>query len=81
MLIQVCFQDFTGVPAVVDLACMRDAMNNLGSDSSKINPLVCRVLNIVLHPIVRIVFALSFALVCIILMTFCIHAGSRRSCY
>lgn len=34
-------QDFTGVPAVVDLACMRDAMNKLGSDSNKINPLVC----------------------------------------
>lgn len=34
-------QDFTGVPAVVDLAVMRDAMNNLGGDSNKINPLVC----------------------------------------
>lgn len=33
-------QDFTGVPAVVDLACMRDAMNKLGGDSNKINPLV-----------------------------------------
>lgn len=28
------------MPAVVDLACMRDAMNNLGGDSDKINPLV-----------------------------------------
>ncbi|XP_043691053.1 aconitate hydratase, cytoplasmic [Telopea speciosissima] len=37
---RVLLQDFTGVPAVVDLACMRDAMNKLGSDSSKINPLV-----------------------------------------
>ncbi|PIA57873.1 hypothetical protein AQUCO_00500057v1 [Aquilegia coerulea] len=37
---RVLLQDFTGVPAVVDLACMRDAMNRLGSDSSKINPLV-----------------------------------------
>ncbi|KAL3635483.1 Acyl CoA oxidase [Castilleja foliolosa] len=37
---RVLLQDFTGVPAVVDLACMRDAMNNLGSDSNKINPLV-----------------------------------------
>ncbi|KAK7275761.1 hypothetical protein RIF29_16883 [Crotalaria pallida] len=27
--------DFTGVPAVVDLACMRDAMNKLGGDSNK----------------------------------------------
>ncbi|PPS11717.1 hypothetical protein GOBAR_AA08927 [Gossypium barbadense] len=33
-------RDFTGVPAVVDLACMRDAMHKLGSDTSKINPLV-----------------------------------------
>lgn len=35
-----CGQDFTGVPAVVDLACMRDAMNKLGGDYNKINPLV-----------------------------------------
>ena len=35
-----CFQDFTGVPAVVDLASMRDAMARLGGDSNKINPLV-----------------------------------------
>lgn len=33
-------QDFTGVPAVIDLACMRDAVNELGGDSNKINPLV-----------------------------------------
>ncbi|KAG4953801.1 hypothetical protein JHK82_039419 [Glycine max] len=32
--------DFTGIPAVVDLACVRDARNKLGSDSNKINPLV-----------------------------------------
>ncbi|XP_009382046.2 aconitate hydratase, cytoplasmic [Musa acuminata AAA Group] len=37
---RVLLQDFTGVPAVVDLACMRDAMKNLGSDPNKINPLV-----------------------------------------
>ncbi|KAI4325086.1 hypothetical protein MLD38_030513 [Melastoma candidum] len=37
---RVLLQDFTGVPAVVDLACMRDAMDKLGSDSNKINPLV-----------------------------------------
>nr|AAL13084.1 putative aconitase [Prunus avium] len=37
---RVPLQDFTGVPAVVDLACMRDAMNNLKGDSNKINPLV-----------------------------------------
>lgn len=33
-------QDFTGVPTVVDLAGMRNAMNKLGGDPSKINPLV-----------------------------------------
>ncbi|PON91974.1 Aconitase/Iron-responsive element-binding protein [Trema orientale] len=37
---RVLLQDFTGVPAVVDLACMRDAMKKLGSDPNKINPLV-----------------------------------------
>jgi hypothetical protein len=33
-------QDFTGVPAVVDLAAMRDAITRLGGDPDKINPLV-----------------------------------------
>jgi aconitate hydratase len=37
---RVLMQDFTGVPAVVDLAAMRDAMKSLGGDPSKINPLV-----------------------------------------
>src|SRR6476661_821240 len=37
---RVVMQDFTGVPAVVDLAAMRDAMAELGGDASKINPLV-----------------------------------------
>jgi aconitate hydratase len=36
---RVLMQDFTGVPAVVDLAAMRDAMKALGGDPSKINPL------------------------------------------
>ncbi len=36
---RVLLQDFTGVPAVVDLAAMRDAMVNLGGDPGKINPL------------------------------------------
>ena len=36
---RVLLQDFTGVPAVVDLAAMRDAMRTLGGDPSKINPL------------------------------------------
>src|SRR4051795_6708570 len=34
---RVVMQDFTGVPAVVDLAAMRDAMADLGGDPSKIN--------------------------------------------
>jgi len=37
---RVVMQDFTGVPAVVDLAAMRDAMAAMGGDPSKINPLV-----------------------------------------
>ncbi|HIP79682.1 MAG TPA: aconitate hydratase AcnA, partial [Kiloniellaceae bacterium] len=36
---RVLMQDFTGVPAVVDLAAMREAMNKLGGDPKKINPL------------------------------------------
>ena len=36
---RVLMQDFTGVPAIVDLAAMRDAMADLGGDASKINPL------------------------------------------
>ena len=36
---RVLMQDFTGVPAVVDLAAMRDAMTALGADPEKINPL------------------------------------------
>ncbi len=37
---RVVLQDFTGVPCVVDLAAMREAMKTLGGDPSKINPLV-----------------------------------------
>src|SRR5919109_2522463 len=37
---RVVMQDFTGVPAVVDLAAMRDAMAELGGDPSRITPLV-----------------------------------------
>ncbi len=36
---RVLLQDFTGVPAVVDLAAMRDAMSKLGGDPKRINPL------------------------------------------
>jgi aconitate hydratase len=37
---RVVLQDFTGVPAVVDLAAMRGAMSRLGGDPKKINPLI-----------------------------------------
>jgi aconitate hydratase len=37
---RVLMQDFTGVPAVVDLAAMRDATKTLGADPKKVNPLV-----------------------------------------
>ena len=37
---RVVMQDFTGVPAIVDLAAMRDAMTAMGGDAAKINPLV-----------------------------------------
>ncbi|HUH49218.1 MAG TPA: aconitase family protein, partial [Mycoplana sp.] len=37
---RVLMQDFTGVPAVVDLAAMRDGIKALGGDPEKINPLV-----------------------------------------
>ncbi|HSK37374.1 MAG TPA: aconitase family protein, partial [Actinomycetota bacterium] len=36
---RVLMQDFTGVPAIVDLAAMRDAMGTLGGDPTRINPL------------------------------------------
>ncbi len=37
---RVLLQDFTGVPAIVDLAAMRNAMRDLGGDPAKINPLL-----------------------------------------
>jgi aconitate hydratase len=37
---RVLLQDFTGVPAIVDLAAMRDAMAEIGGDPSKVNPLM-----------------------------------------
>src|SRR3954466_15658037 len=37
---RVLLQDFTGVPCVVDLAAMRDAMRDQGGDPAKINPLI-----------------------------------------
>ena len=47
---RVILQDFTGVPAVVDLAAMRTAMQEHGGDPSKINPL-CQVDLVVDHSI------------------------------
>lgn len=47
---RVLLQDFTGVPAVVDLAAMRDAVKQLNSDPQKINPL-CPVELVVDHSI------------------------------
>src|SRR6202043_3608689 len=38
-LVRVLSQDFTGVPSVVDLAAMRNAIEALGGDAEKINPL------------------------------------------
>ena len=37
---RVLMQDFTGVPAIVDLAAMRDAMRDLGGEPARINPLL-----------------------------------------
>jgi aconitate hydratase len=37
---RILMQDFTGVPAVVDLAAMRDAMKDLGGDPARVNPLI-----------------------------------------
>jgi aconitate hydratase len=37
---RVLHQDFTGVPAIVDLAAMRNAMQDLGGDPARINPVI-----------------------------------------
>jgi aconitate hydratase len=47
---RVILQDFTGVPLIVDLAAMRDAMQRLGGDPKKINPL-CQVDLVIDHSI------------------------------
>ena len=47
---RVILQDFTGVPAVVDFAGMRDAFAKLGGDPKKINPL-CQVDLVVDHSV------------------------------
>ncbi|MBV9379311.1 MAG: aconitate hydratase AcnA, partial [Streptosporangiaceae bacterium] len=52
---RVILQDLTGVPAVVDLAAMREAMRNLGGDPKKINPLIPAEL-VIDHSVVADVF-------------------------
>jgi aconitate hydratase len=52
---RVILQDLTGVPAVVDLAAMREAMRSLGGDASKINPLIPAEL-VIDHSVVADVF-------------------------
>ena len=59
---RVLLQDFTGVPAVVDLAAMREAVHNLGGDPNRINPLIPADL-IVDHSIQVDKFATTRALV------------------
>ena len=52
---RVILQDLTGVPAVVDLAAMREAMQALGGDPTKINPLIPAEL-VIDHSVVADVF-------------------------
>ncbi|MFP4635669.1 MAG: aconitate hydratase, partial [Nitriliruptoraceae bacterium] len=58
---RVVLQDFTGVPAVVDLAAMREAMTDLGGDPSRINPLVPSEL-VIDHSVVADVFGTADSL-------------------
>ncbi|HEV2928270.1 MAG TPA: aconitase family protein, partial [Propionibacteriaceae bacterium] len=53
---RVLLQDFTGVPCVVDLVAMRDAMAALGGDPQKINPLIPAEL-VIDHSVIADVFA------------------------
>jgi aconitate hydratase len=53
---RVLMQDFTGVPCVVDLVAMRDAITELGGDPSRINPLVPTEL-VIDHSVIADVFA------------------------
>ncbi|MDQ1633913.1 MAG: aconitate hydratase, partial [Frankiaceae bacterium] len=57
---RVIMQDFTGVPCIVDLAAMREAMTDLGGDPQKINPLAPAEL-VIDHSVVADVFARSDA--------------------
>jgi len=53
---RVLLQDFTGVPCVVDLVAMRDAMAALGGDPAKINPIIPAEL-VIDHSVIADVFA------------------------
>src|SRR6201996_7380829 len=57
---RVILQDLTGVPAVVDLAAMREAMRDLGGDPKKINPLIPAEL-VIDHSVVADVFGVPAA--------------------
>ena len=57
---RILMQDFTGVPCIVDLAAMRDAMVELGGDPSKVNPLVPADL-VIDHSIVADVYGVADA--------------------
>ncbi|MGH3327728.1 MAG: aconitase family protein, partial [Streptomycetales bacterium] len=57
---RVLMQDFTGVPAVVDLAAMREAMRDLGGDPSRINPLAPAEL-VIDHSVIADVFGIPEA--------------------
>ena len=57
---RVIMQDFTGVPAVVDLATMREAMKDLGGDPAKINPLAPAEL-VIDHSVIADVFGTASA--------------------
>ncbi|HEX5246317.1 MAG TPA: aconitate hydratase AcnA [Gaiellaceae bacterium] len=58
---RVLLQDFTGVPAIVDLAAMRDAMRVQGGDAAKINPLIPAEL-VIDHSVQVDAFASRFAM-------------------
>ena len=59
---RVLMQDFTGVPAVVDLATMREAVRDLGGDPARINPLAPAEL-VIDHPVIADVFGAPDAFV------------------
>ncbi|KAJ0780376.1 putative ribosomal protein L5 [Helianthus annuus] len=67
--------DFTGVPSVVYLTCMRDAMNKLGGDSKKINPLMAFLWFIMLMGIV------CFGIARYIVRSFGIRRNENIACY